>query len=764
MKPERWRRTLSAWVLGLSLPARYAIAVGVTGIAALLRVAFDPLWGRGLPFITFYPAVMLVAWLGGFGPGIVATLLSATIADYFWMAPALSLTISATGDVLGLLLFVGMGALISVLNEAWRRATVAQSRSEERLRVTLASIGDAVIATDDQGRVTRLNAVAESLTGWTEVDALGRRLEEVFVIITEDSRRPAENPVGRVLREGVIAGLANHTVLVSKDGREIPVDDSAAPILTADGRVAGVVMVFRDVTSRRQAEQERADLVENERAARVKAETAEQRLRIALEAGRMGTWQWTIGTGEVKWSPGLEAIHGYAPGTFAGTFEAFEKEVYPEDRESLRHAISEALEQRRDHQVEYRIVRADGAVRWVEGRGQLFCDADGRPERMVGVCSDITERKQAEERFRLAIDAAPTAMIMVDQHGTIVLVNALTESLLGYARHELIGQPVDQLVPVRFRHAHPQYRSSFFDELRRRPMGAGRELYARRKDDSEVPVEIGLSPFRTADGVFVLAAVTDITARQQAEHAERAAKRQAEEANRAKDQFLAIVSHELRTPLNAIVGWADMLRKGMVPESRRERAAETIFANAKRQAQLIDELLDISRILSGKLVLERTAIHLRSAVHAAAEAVQPSADAKRIAIAVEADSTIGLFYADPTRLQQILGNLLSNAAKYSEPGTQITVAGEAAGGEVVLSVTNVGPEIPPEELPRLFDRFYRTPASERGGTRGIGLGLYIARGLVEAHGGRIWVESGTGGVTTFRFTLPASASGDGRGS
>jgi PAS domain S-box-containing protein len=254
-------------------------------------------------------------------------------------------------------------------------AAAAVTESAARLRVTLTSIGDAVIVTDGRGRVTLLNAVAQALTGWTDEEAAGRPSDDVFVIVNEQSRRPAENPVLRVLREGVITGLANHTLLIAKDGRQIPIDDSAAPIKTPDGSLLGAIIVFRD----------------------------------------------------------------------------------------------------------------------------------------------ITERRNADERFQLAVEGAPAALVMVDERGAIVVVNALTEQLFGYERHELIGKPIEQLVPQRFRDRHPKDRAGFSAEPSRRPMGAGRELFGLRKDGTEIAVEIGLSPFATTSGVFVLAAIVDITERKRAE-------------------------------------------------------------------------------------------------------------------------------------------------------------------------------------------------------------------------------------------------------
>ena len=198
---------------GLSPLARYGIAVGAAAIATAARLGLEPQWGLKLPFIFFFPAVMVSGLLGGWWPGITTTLLAATAAAYYWLPPARSWTIAEPADALGLLIFVGVGVLISALDEAWRRGTERVVASDERLRVTLRSIGDAVITTDEQGRVRGMNRLAEELTGWHETEAVGRSLDEVFVIRDEASRRPAENPVHRVLRDGRVTALANHTLL-----------------------------------------------------------------------------------------------------------------------------------------------------------------------------------------------------------------------------------------------------------------------------------------------------------------------------------------------------------------------------------------------------------------------------------------------------------------------------------------------------------------------------------------------------------------------
>jgi PAS domain S-box-containing protein len=742
---------LAGRVLGLPASVRYGTAVIAVVVATLLRLALEPVLVSRLPFTLFYPAIMVSAWAGGLGPGIVATVLSGVAASYFWVPPPHSWKIQDGTELLGVLTFVGVGLLISALNEAWRRGAARLVEAEGRLRVTLGSIGDAVVTTDEEGRVTRLNAVAQALVGASEAEAVGRPLGEVLVLVDEESRRPVENPVQKVLRDGVVSGLANHTLLLSRDGREIPIDDSAAPIEAPDGSIEGVVLVFRDVSERRGAEREMARQREAEHAARLAAEAAERKLGLALEAGRMGVWRWMLDTGRLQWSPGLEAIHGYAPGTFPGTFDAFRAEIHAEDRERVLAAIQDALEKRAAHHIEYRIVRADGAVRWVEARGQVVVAPGGRPERMIGVCQDVTERRLAEERFRLAVEAAPAAMLMVDGRGTIVLVNALTERLLGYSRDELLGQPIDRLVPPSLRARHAEFRSGFIAEARARPMGAGRDLHALRKDGAEVPVEIGLSPIDTAEGRFVLAAVTDITARKDAE-------RKVQEADRRKDEFLAMLAHELRNPLGAITSAAQLLKQLGPPEGNLRWARDVIDRQAAHLARIVDDLLDVSRISCGQVTVLREPMPLAEAIALAVETTRPLFESRRQTLTSFLPPDPIWLDADATRLAQVIGNLLSNASRYSAPGGVVSLSVRGEGPEAVVRVRDHGVGIAPEMLARVFDPFVQAERSPASAPGGLGLGLTLARRLIELHGGQIEARSaGLGQGSEFVVRLPALA-------
>jgi len=407
-------------------------------------------------------------------------------------------------------------------------------------------------------------------------------------------------------------------------------------LLRAAVNQAGIALNNADVMSREQ------HLLAREQAARRETETAEGHLRLALDAGRMGTWEWTIGTGAVRWSPGLEAIHGLASGSFPGTFEAFQEDIHHDDRDRVLRAIAEALEQRCPHHVEYRIVRPDGVVRWVEGRGQLFLDAESRPDRMVGVCADVTERKQAEEE-----------------------------------RARLLAR-------------------------------------------------------------------------------EQSARREAEGANRAKDEFLAVLSHELRTPLTTMLGWLRMLRTTRLDPDRQERALETIERNTLAQARMIDDLLDMSRIAAGKMTLDCRAMSLAPLVAEAVAALQREANAKGLTLLAQLDPTAGPVFADADRLRQVLMNLLANALKFTPAGGRVEVHLVGGGDVVRLIVRDTGVGIVPELLPHVFERFRQADWRHAGTQGGLGLGLAIVREIVELHGGAVEAQSygpGCGAVFTVTFPL-----------
>jgi signal transduction histidine kinase/ActR/RegA family two-component response regulator len=289
-------------------------------------------------------------------------------------------------------------------------------------------------------------------------------------------------------------------------------------------------------------------------------------------------------------------------------------------------------------------------------------------------------------------------------------------------------------------------------------MGVGRDLYAVRKDGSEVAVEIGLSPIQTADGIFVISAITDITERKRAAEAERQARRYAEEANQAKDEFLAMLSHELRSPLSAILGWAVILRREELPRERARHAFEVIERNARAEAQLVESLLDLSRIAAGKLKLDTERVDLISVVETVVDSLRPAADTRGLTLEVAALPGPVVVIGDSGRLQQIFSNLLTNAMKFTPRGGHVQVRLTRIGSQAQVQIIDDGEGIDTDFLPHIFDRFRQAESATGRAHGGLGLGLAIVRELVHAHGGTAVAESqGKGQGSTFTVTLPIPA-------
>jgi protein-histidine pros-kinase len=368
---------------------------------------------------------------------------------------------------------------------------------------------------------------------------------------------------------------------------------------------------------------------------------------------------------------------------------------------------------------------------------------------------DITARKQAEEQFRGLLESAPDAMVIVDVHGRITLVNRQTERVFGYQREELMDQPIEVLVPERFHERHFEHRNGYLAQPGVRPMGAGLQLYARRKDGSEFPVEISLGPLATEQGTLVSAAVRDITARKQAEEAVERAMLAAQQADQAKSEYLARMSHELRTPLNAILGFAQVLEMEGLRDDQRAGVGH-ILSGAHHLLQLINEVLDIAAIEAGRLSLSLEPISVAEALAEGVSLVRPLADQHGILLVEQAQGCGCYVLGDRQRLKQILLNLLSNAVKYNRPGGSVQLACEQVGGERLrIKVTDTGPGIPVESVERLFVPFDRL-GSEQTSVEGTGLGLPLSKRLAEAMDGSLELVSTVGQGSTFWIELPLS--------
>jgi PAS domain S-box-containing protein len=372
---------------------------------------------------------------------------------------------------------------------------------------------------------------------------------------------------------------------------------------------------------------------------------------------------------------------------------------------------------------------------------------------------------QTEQRFRELLEAAPDAIIEVDRDGRIVLLNRVAEKSFGYTREELLGQPVEVLVPETQRAPHSQHRARYWDHPVTRPMGTGLDLRGRRKDGSSFPVEISLSPVKFEDAFRVTAIIRDISERKVAEdrfremqqaytHELEARNRDVERANQLKSEFLASMSHELRTPLHTIIGFTELLSEeiqGPV-NPKQKRFLEHIHKDSLHLLALINDILDISKIESGRVQLRRSTFEVAGALEETLASLRPQAQAKSITL--EAKLPELSVFADRLRMKQILFNLLSNALKFTPERGRVQVGGASRNGFLEISVEDTGIGIPREQHEAVFDKFYQVGATTKGVREGTGLGLAITKALVEEHGGRVWVESEPGKGSRFTFTIP----------
>jgi PAS domain S-box-containing protein len=386
-------------------------------------------------------------------------------------------------------------------------------------------------------------------------------------------------------------------------------------------------------------------------------------------------------------------------------------------------------------------------------------------QELVQVTEEARSEIQIERRFRELLEAAPDAIIEVDRQGRILLLNLATEKLFGYSREELLGQPVEVLVPDALRPGHSKHRTDYWDHPGTRPMGSGLALHGKRKDGANIPVEISLSPVKSDDGFRVTAIIRDITERKQAENQIREMQRtytqelesrnhEIERANQLKSEFLASMSHELRTPLHTIIGFAELLQEELEGplNPKQQRFLDHIHTDSQHLLALINDILDISKIESGRLELRREAFDVANVVEEALSSIRPQGAAKSISIETSLEVSSAIF-ADRLRFKQILFNLLSNAVKFTPSGGRIHVKGRVRDNFLEMSVRDTGIGISKEQHEAVFDKFYQVGATTKGVREGTGLGLAITRTLVEEHGGRITLESEPGKGSCFTFTL-----------
>ena len=771
-------------------PIRYGVAVATPLIAAAVRGALSSLWGNDLPFLTFIPAIVLSAWAGGFGPGIVATALGAALGNYFWLPPYGSLRVAGVADVLGLVFFGAIGVLISALSEA-------MFRGRRRLEALLHSLDEGFVVFDREWRYLYVNDRGAELLRQPASSMIGKLLWEVFpdVIGTEieahlrraaAATEPVEfetfyRPFGRWFRSRIFP--------------------------TSEGFSA----LLEDITERKRS---------HEAALRLAAI-----VRSADEAIVGKNLDGIINA----WNPAAERLFGFTAEEAIGRSIRM---IVPPDRQTEEDEVLRRL--RRGETVEHMEtvrVRKDGTLINIALTVSPIRDDDGRIIGASKVARDIGDRLRTEaERTRLltaeqtararaesaerratvlsessaalsaSLDSATTlrtvSRLVVPRFADWCIVDLVTrDNAIERVAVSASGPETDALLSE-LQHYAPDWTSSqpSAAALRSRttivmPEVTDETLVSTVRDEHHLAIMRRLSP-QSAIAVpmvvrqRVIGAITLVrtTPGQRYESADIAmaeelarraalavdnatlyseadqARAQAEGANRAKDEFLAILSHELRTPMNAVYGWARMLQMGQIDSSTTPRALDAIVRNAHVQLQLIDDLLDVSRIISGKMRLDIRPVDLPRVLEAAIDAVRPAADAKGLRLHTLLDPSAGPVNGDPDRLQQVVWNLLINAVKFTPRDGRIQLTLQRVNSHLEIVVSDTGAGIRRELLPLIFERFKQGESGTTRNQGGLGLGLALVRHLVELHGGSVTAESeGEGKGATFRVKLPLVA-------
>ncbi|HWN42875.1 MAG TPA: PAS domain S-box protein [Thermoanaerobaculia bacterium] len=616
---------------------------------------------------------------------------------------------------------------------ARKRAERDLAAERERLRITLASIGDAVISTDAEGRVTYLNGVAEVLTGWSQAEAAGQPLPDIFHIVHEHTRQPVENPALRSLKEGRVVGLANHSVLIARDGTELPIDDSAAPMLDESGTPVGAVLVFRDVSGSRRAEE------------------AQARLAAIVESSDDAIISKTLDGIIRTWNAGAERIFGYTAEEAVGRSITL---IIPPDRLDEEREILGRLTrgERIEHYETLRMAK-DGRHLDISLTVSPIRDGEGRVIGASKVARDVTHRKQAEnalqaseQRFRTLTAHAPVGIFMADREGNCLFVNERWCKMAGLSPEEARGEgwvraihPDDKERVFHEWSAATQAGRAFTSEYRfRTPAGKVTWLQGnaigQRDEAGEVSEYIGT--------------ITDITEQREAVEA-------LKDADRRKDEFLALLAHELRNPLAPLRNGLQVMRLASGDANAVARLRDMMDRQLSHMVRLIDDLLDVSRFSRNKMELRRSRVLLADMVSSAVETARPVVEAAGHELTISLPPEPIHLDADLTRLAQVFGNLLNNSAKYTERGGQIWLTATRQGGEVQVAVRDTGIGIPASALPTIFDMFSQVDRSIERSTGGLGIGLALVKGLVEIHGGSVEAASpGEGKGSTFTVRLP----------
>lgn len=598
---------------------------------------------------------------------------------------------------------------------------------------------DALIAVSPTGVIVHWNPAAETIFGFVHQEAVGQSLRELIV---PKERIDEENRIhDEVLRLGLTVYEA---VRRRKDGRLVHVSVSTKAVFGANGQLDYFLSNQKDVThlkvlrDAKLVEARFHDLLESTPDAIVMVNVTGRIVLVNSQAEKM--------FGHTRADLLGQPVEVLLPVRFRTAHHAHRSGYFEQPRTRTMGADLELFGLRKGGD-EFPVEISLSPINTEEGT------------MVMSAIRDIAARKRADQKFKDLLETAPDAMVIVDRAGAMVLVNTQAVQLFGWSREELLGQKIDILVPERFRGHHDEHRNGFFVQPRARAMGAGLELYGLRKDQTEFPVEISLSPLKTEEGLFVSSAIRDVTERKLIEQTLRNNNLELENAAQAKDNFFASMSHELRTPLNAIIGFTGtLLMKLPGPlNADQERQLTIIQKGARHLLSLINDMLDLAKIGANKLVLRSEMIDCKGVLEDVAASLRQQAESKGLTLTLQLPDQAVLAQTDRRALSQIIINLTGNAIKFTEHGSvslrlQLHTTGDK--NTVAFSVEDTGPGIAVPDQARLFEAFARVDAVDRRKLEGTGLGLHLSRKMAEQLGGQITFQTEFGKGSTFTLELP----------
>lgn len=487
-----------------------------------------------------------------------------------------------------------------------------------------------------------------------------------------------------------------------------------------------------------------------------KLRESEEYSSLAMDAGGIGTWVWTLKSDRVQGSARWRELFGLPRSAAFSGRQVFER-VHAADRVSVTRAIDRTIAGGGEYRIEFRLIEPTLPERWIEARGRLVAGLNGKPDQMLGVVIDITERKSSEERFRQLVEASPTGIMLMTQDGRIVLVNSLVETLFGATREELIGTSVESLLPEDERSAYKQLRMEFLSAPSARAMGEGRELLARRKDGTKFPVEIALRQVILHEQTLVLASILDITLRK---HAEQDLEQKRNELARMSrvtmlGELSGSLAHELNQPLTSILSNAQAAQRFLAhnPTDIDEVRAilEDIVSEDRRAGEIIRRL----RGLLERGDVQQHPVDLNVVVQEVLQLLRSDLSNRNITANFDLDPSLPMTSGDHVQFQQVMLNLAINAADAMADlptADRVLTVRTAVGedGSIHATVSDQGPGIATESLEEVFDPFYTTKR------HGMGLGLAVCRNIVTAHHGKLWATRNEERGVTFHLTLPAA--------